>query len=167
MGHKKAQLQMAETIVILLVFFVIIGLSLIFYGAFQTGSIQEAQKGQFEKEAIRIALLVSHLPEVACSDDNQVTENCFDKLKVQAFSSLAGQGGGNEDAFLFYQTEFRDSKVIIQEIFPDTEEFVVYDKSPENYTEMIPTFIPMAIRDPTKPLQFQNAFGVLTVEVYR
>ncbi|MBI4150106.1 hypothetical protein HY488_01750 [Candidatus Woesearchaeota archaeon] len=164
--NQKAQMQMAETIAILLVFFVIIGLSLTYYGAFQAGSIREAQREQFEKEAIRIALVVSHLPEVACSDDNQITENCFDKLKVQSLSTLAAQGG-NEEAFLFYQSEFRDSKVVIQQIFPDVEEFVIYDNAPAEFTEMIPTFIPMTIRDPTKHLQFQNTLGLLTVEVYR
>jgi hypothetical protein len=157
---------MAETIAILLVFFIILGLSLTFYGAFQAGSIREGFREQFEKEAIRIALVVSNLPEMACTDDNQLTQNCMDKLKLQALAGLARQGG-DEAAFLFYQTEFRDSKVTIQEVFPDVEEFVIYDNAPENFTEMIPTFIPLAIKDPTRPLQAQNSLGLLTVEVYR
>ncbi len=160
-------MQMAETIAILLVFFVIIGLSLIFYGGFQVGSVREAQKEQFEKEAIRIALIVSHLPEAVCSDNNQVTENCFDKLKLDALRNLASPGSGNEAAFLFYQTDFRDSKVIVQEVFPEMEQYVIYDNAPEEFTEMIPTYIPVTISDPTQPSPSQNALGMLTVEVYR
>jgi len=165
--ERKAQMQMAETIVILLIFFIIIGLALTFYGVFQAGSIREGEREQFEKEAIRVALVVSNLPEVDCSDDNQITQNCFDKLKVQTLSGLAGRAGGNDEAFLFYQAEFRSSKVTIQEIFPDPEEFVIYDNAPEKFKEMIPTFIPITIRDPMRPLQMQDAFGLLTVEVYR
>jgi len=171
---RKAQMQMAETIAVLLVFFVILGLSLMFYGTFQAGSVREAQKEQFEKEAVRIALLVSHLPEVVCSDNNQMTENCLDRLKLEAWSNLvapsapdAGPGTGDEEAFLFYQTDFRDSKVIVQEVFPETEQYVIYDNAPKDFKEMIPTYIPLTIRDPTRPPQSQSALGVLAVEVYR
>ncbi len=164
---RKAQIQMAETIAILLVFFVIIGISLAFYGVFQTSSLREVQREQFDKEAIRVALLISHLPEIACSDNNLITQNCLDKVKVQGLNTLAQQRDGNDEAYLFYQTDFRNSKVTIQEVFPNNEIIFLYDNPPVDYTEIIPTFIPVTIKDPLKSLQAQNSLGVLTVEVYR
>lgn len=161
---------MAETIAILLVFFIILGLSLLFYGSFQAGSLREAGREQFEKETIRIALLVSHLPEVACSDNGIITENCVDRVKLEALSARADPKRGSENVFLFYQKDFRSSMVKIENVFPPVagqKPFLLYNQTPANFTEMIPTFIPITIRDPLKPAAFQNSFGLLTVEVYR
>ena len=166
----KAQMQMAETIAILLVFFIILGLSLMFYGGFQAGSLREAGREQFERESIRVALLVSHLPEVTCSDNNIITENCIDRVKLEALSVRADPKRGSEEVFLFYQKDFRSSMVKIEQVFPPIAgqmPFLLYNQTLENFTEMIPTFIPLTIRDPLKPAGFQNSFGLLTVEVYR
>jgi len=164
---KKAQLKMAENIAVLLIFFIIIAFGLIFYGVFQAGSIRESQREVFDREAVRIALTASYFPELMCTEDNHITENCMDMEKVHALSERGAPGSVDRDMFLFYESEFRDSKIIVQEVFPSDSYWVIYDNAPGNFTEMIPTFIPVTIKDPTRRLGKQYALGLLTVEVYR
>ena len=162
---KKAQMKMGENIAILLVFFIILGIVIIFYGVFKIGEVQETQREQFEKEAIRVALVTTYLPELACTDDNHIVENCFDLEKVKILSELVTS---NDEYLLLYQSEFKSSKVSFDVIFPvPMTNLTIYDRPPANFTDMIPTFIPVAIRDPKAPFGQQYSFGLLTVGVYR
>ena len=172
---------MGENIAILLVFFIILGIVIIFYGAYKVGDIQETQREQFEKEAIRVALITTYLPELACTDDNHLVENCFDIEKMEILSELVTT---SDEYLLLYQNEFKNSKIYIDLIYPGMFKvrpgdnpmvgnlqrggtFVIYDRPVANYTDIIPTFVPVAIRDPKRPFGQQYSFGMLTVEVYR
>jgi len=53
MKTKKAQIKMFETIAVLLIFFVLIGFGLIFYGRIQEKTIQETAEGNFELKQSR------------------------------------------------------------------------------------------------------------------
>ncbi len=162
---KQAQMKMGENIAILLIFFIILGIVIIFYGVFTFGEIKETQREQFEKEAIRVALVTTYLPELACTDDNHIVENCFDIKKVLILEDLINN---NNEYFLLYQNEFKNSKVSFDVIFPEAQtNITIYDRPPANFTDMIPTFIPVAIRDPTRLFGQQYSFGILTVGVYR
>lgn len=162
---KKAQMKMGENIAILLIFFIILGVVIIFYGVFKIGEVQETQREQFEKEAIRVALTATYLPELACTDDNHIVENCFDLEKALIMKDLINT---SDEYFLLYQNEFMNSKVSFEIIFPEpTGERIIYNHPPANFTDMIPTFIPIAIKDPKRPFGQQYSYGLLTVGVYR
>ena len=118
---QKAQMKMGETIMVLLAFFMLLGIGLVIYANFQKTSILRQASETFEREAVRIALKTAFYPEFACSEGGVVNENCFDIHKVRAFgklSDLSEEGGGNEAFFLFHETELRDSKIYIEQIFP-------------------------------------------------
>jgi len=134
-------------------------------GAFKIGDIQETQTEQFEKEAIRVALVTTYLPELACTDDNHIVENCFDFEKVKILSELVGS---TDDYLLLYQNEFKYSRVKFDIIYPEKmTDIIIYDRPIENFTDLIPTYIPVSIRDPTKPFGQQYHYGMLEVGVYR
>ncbi len=187
---QKAQMKMGETIMVLLAFFMLLGIGLVIYANFQKTSILRQASETFEREAVRIALKTAFYPEFACSEGGVVNENCFDIHKVRAFgklSDLSEEGGGNEAFFLFHETELRDSKIYIEQIFPppnvelgeweedDDEQLTrvtIYDNSPtiadEGFSwESFPTFIPITIRDDTQRKAEKDSLGMLVVEVYR
>jgi len=169
---KKAQIKMGETMAILLVFFILLGLGLIFYGAVQQTSIKESGREAFQRESVKIALKTTFLPELQCSKKNFATENCMDLYKLAALSSVINPGSPNydPDLFLFYQRDFGDSVITVQEIFPSLgETYTLYKNEPPNIEDYdsIPTFIPISIRNPTKSLGSQYVFGVLNVTVFR
>ncbi len=168
MTRKRGQVKFGENIAIMLVFFILLAMGLLFYGAWQRGTIKESIQEQFVKEAIRIALTVSYLPEVVCSQDNYIVENCFDEYKVFALARLIET---DEEAFLEYESLFHDSRVTIEKIFPPDEREIIYlyGNSPadDDYTEVIPTFVPVTLKDPTKRLDQGNSIAILKVEVFR
>lgn len=176
---------MGETIMVLLVFFIIIVIGLVFYGTYQAGQMREEIKEAIDKDAIQTALKVSFLPEVTCTENNVVEDNCFDIEKVKAFSFNINHPAG-ENMFLFYINELKKSKISVEKVFPKTrsgddpnsfaaigpETTVLYDNVPteeeraENY-QLIPTYIPITLKDPTKRVGKEYSFGILTVEVYK
>ena len=188
---KKAQMPMGETIMVLFAFFVLLGIGLVLYAQYQKSSMQREAAESFEREAVRIALKVAFYPELACSEAGVINENCFDLHKAVAFAEKVKQSTPvNEEFFLFYETELRDSTVYIEQIFPeadamniqfeqttDTEgrtrlnKITLYDNKPnfeeEESWEKVPTFIPITLRDDTKQKIKRDALGMLVVETYR
>ncbi len=157
---------------ILLVFFILLGLGLIFYGSVQKASIQESGREAFQREAVKIALKTTFLSELQCSKKNFVTENCMDLYKLAALSEVINPqaGGYDSDLFLFYQRDFGDSVITVHEIFPSLgQTYILYKNQPPNVEDYdsIPTFIPLSLRNPTKSLGSQYVFGVLNVTVFK
>lgn len=170
---RHGQVKFGENIAIMLVFFILLAMGLLFYGAWQRGTIKETIHEQFTKEAIRIALTVSYLPEVVCSQDNYIVENCFDEYKVSALSKLLDPQSPqyDEKVFLMYEQLFHESRVTIEKIFPldEREIMYLYDNAPADdaYTEVIPTFVPVIVKDPTMRLDAGNSIAILKIEVFR
>lgn len=166
----KAQMKMGETLGVLIVFFLLLGLSIAFYASFQKTAIRESIQEQFDKEAVRIALKAAYLPEIVCTQDRDVAEeNCVDREKVQAFANLVTE----QEAFLFYESDFRKSRITLQEVYPvpaaeSVSEWVLYDNAPSTVKSKITTTIPVVIKNPLvqNPLQ-QRSIGKLVVEVYQ
>lgn len=172
--EKSAQMQMGETIMVLLVFFIIITIGLVIYGTYQAGQIKGAIKEAFDRDAVIIALRVSFLPEVTCSENNVVEENCFDIEKIHAFSSEI-QNAANEEMFLFYVGDLKKSKISVEQLFPvptDNPVTELYNNIPPESEraeqhEIIPTYIPITLKDPTQRAGKEYSFGVLEVQVYK
>lgn len=162
--NRRGQVKFGENISIMIIFFILLAMSLLFYGAWQKGSIKESIQEQFTKEAIKIALTVTYLPEVVCSQDNYVIENCFDEFKVRSLNRLILS---DDESFLNYEALFHDSRITIEKIFPKREIITLYDSSPEEFLEVVPTYIPIILKDPRERLDQGNSIAILKVEVFR
>ena len=64
----KAQMKMFETISILVVFFLLLGIGLVLYTAFQKDASQESISMQQDARAARTARMLISLPEIQCSE---------------------------------------------------------------------------------------------------
>ncbi len=153
MKSRRAQIQMMETIAILLIFFVIIVIGFIFF-------IRMASYGQGEKitkaqelESIRVSQAISFLPELQCSSKNIIKDNCFDKYKLNAFA-----GSTNDEIYypLFYY-----SNITVEETYPNNNTWVLYERVRNGtyYT----TFIPILLYNATDRTY---SFGSLNVKYY-
>ncbi len=162
MKNKKSQIKMFETIAILLIFFVLIGFGLIFYGRIQGQSFQEKQEEDFELKAIQTAQLVSFLPELQCSSNGVIVDDCFDILKIKALKEFIQHNPniGNEYYFDF----FGFSRITIEQIYLTPASWLIYEKTSEKTKAESSIMIPVSLYDPT--LRAYN-FGILTVDVYR
>ena len=162
MKNKKSQIKMFETIAVLLIFFVLIGLGLIFYGRIQAGSFQETQEENFELKAIQTAQLVSFLPELQCSSNNIIVDDCFDILKVEALSDYIEQNPNIRDTY-YYDT-FGFSSITIEQIYPFVVSWSIYERTTERTKAKSSIMIPVSLYNASS--RAYN-FGILTVAVYR
>ncbi|MCX8147062.1 MAG: hypothetical protein N3D84_01195 [Candidatus Woesearchaeota archaeon] len=163
---KKSQIQMMETVMVLFVFFVIVGLAFIFYSRIQTGKINEMNRQKAENEAVAIAQNVIYMPELQCSESDVQTDLCYDIYKLEAFSSMVKPN--KADIFLFYRKDLGESVVNVEKIFPQSgKKWEVYNNTPLEMEKRgyITTEIPILLKDPTKRTA-QYSIGLLSIKVY-
>ncbi len=152
---------MFETIAVLLIFFVLIGFGLIFYGRIWGATIQDTEGENFELKAIQTAQLVSFLPELQCSSNN---DDCFDILKVEALSKIINNIQNKNLKNEYYYDIFGFSSITIEQAYPSVVSWSIYNKTTEGTKAKSSINIPVSLYDPN--LRKYN-FGILTVDVYR
>jgi len=161
MKTKKAQIKMFETIAVLLIFFVLIGFGLIFYSRIQSQGFQAKLDENFELKAIQTAQLVSFLPELQCSSDGIITDDCFDTLKVEALSEIIRNDQKLRTEYYF--DTFGYSDISIKQIYPPGSIWTIYENSVDNYKAKSSVKIPISLYDAKKR---EYGFGILNIDVY-
>lgn len=156
----KAQIKMFETIAVLIIFFFLIAFGIVFYGMIKTKGITEESEKLLQTKSVILSQKVSYLSELDCSQTAIQKENCFDKYKVHAFSKLVAQ---NKE---YYFPIFGFSKVVIQQIFPKEQEYIIYNNPKERYSNSLMTPIPIVIFDETASRLGKYYFGILEVTMY-
>lgn len=157
--NKKSQVQMMETLAVLLVFFILVILGIVFYSRVLSGSIETQKEEGIQLSAVKVAQRASTLPELQCSNDNIVSDNCIDIVKLEAASDILRQ---NE---AYYYDRFLFSNIKISEVYPENKEWKFYER-PLAYGEFsnkIVTNIPISLFD---PINNKNSFGVMNVELF-
>ena len=157
MYNKNAQIQMLETIAVLFIFFILIVIGLIFYANVLKGSIELQKEESIQLNAIEVAQRASSLPELQCSEDNIVSDNCIDLIKLKVASRIMQE---NE---VHYYDRLLFSKITVKEIYPNEQEWTLYDRPLEDFSNKITTNIPISLFDPIKN---KNSFGVMNVELF-
>jgi ABC-type glycerol-3-phosphate transport system permease component len=154
MNNKKAQIQIMETIAIMLIFFVLVVIGFLFFLRTSTYKQAETVTKIQELESIRVSQTISFFPELQCSSKNIVQDNCFDRLKLNAFSD----NSFNKDTY--YQF-FYYSNITVTEYYPSKNTWNLYQKVANGTSYK--TFVPILIYN---PINRTNSFGVLTVQSY-
>jgi hypothetical protein len=160
MNSKKSQIQMMETIMVLIIFFIIVVLGLMFYFRILNENNLEAQEKLKEHSSIEVAQLASTLPELQCFEDKS---NCIDILKLEAYSELLTV----EDFASYYFDYFGYSNITVQQIFPFgvEKEWQLYLNKPDNFNKSrLTTFFPIVLYNASADV---NYFGFINIEVYK
>lgn len=164
MRNTRAQLKMGESFAVLVVFFILLGIGLIFYNAIQRSSVREQQEESLDKRAIQLAQAAAFLPEIQCSFADVVQENCIDLYKLMAFTQMARIDAN----YLSYRTLFGNSRIAVRELYPNSRSWEIYDAAQPGQTQYrtkISTFVPVALLDASvRPETY--AFGYLNVTLY-
>ena len=157
---KKGQVQMFETIAVLLVFFFIIAFGLAFYFVIAKAGAQKAMLRQQQMQAVENAQRLTTLPELDCTQKGVQTERCVDKLKVKALSEMLG----NDNIRADYYSTFGKTRLVIREVFPPgSPDLEIYNRPVLNGTGWTTTLLPVKVYD---PFTDKYAFGAIEVRNY-
>jgi type II secretory pathway pseudopilin PulG len=166
MLRKKSQIHMLETIVVLAIFFILVILGFVFYSKMFKSGVETQKDEAIQLNAIEIAQRAATLPELQCSQENVVKDNCIDLQKLVAAKSIMEL---NE---IHYYDMFSFSKITVEKIYPTTHEWTIYDRQfeqnsrtleKEEYDYWVTTNIPITIFD---SVENKNDFGVMKVELF-
>ncbi len=155
MKNKHAQVMMMETIAILFIFFVLLIIGFMFYARISQGTALKRIEKINELDSIRVSQVVSFLPDFQCASRNIITDNCFDKYKLEAFKEI-------NDVEDIYYPFFYYSTININEVYPDdSNTWEIYNKPGNGSSSK--TFIPISLYD---PIDKKYSFGILEVIYY-
>lgn len=149
---------MMETIVVLLIFFMLVVIGIIFWVKVSKSNIDIQQQENRQLQAIEIAQRVLFLPELQCSSENIIESDCIDLLKLQSAENVMIN---NE---VFYYDKLGFSHISVNEIYPNNgNSWILYDNVLDSFTQKIQTNMPVTIYSPASDTK---SFGILSVEVY-
>ena len=152
---RKSQIQIGETIAVLFVFFILIIVGFMFYVKVIKGNIELEKDELSQLMSIGIAQRVMFLPEVQCSEDNIIIDNCIDILKLDAAQKLMKEN----EVYYYDLLEFSDVSVL--QIYPTEAKWGIYSRKTEDFRNKFLTNVPISLYDPTAR---KHGFGVLSVE---
>ena len=155
----RAQIKMTETILILFVFFLLLIVGAIFYSRYSESALRARLEEDVQARAIKTAQIVTSFSELQCSVLEVIKFNCFDRQKIETFSTLMA----DPNASLFYFDILGFANISVKSLYPTSKEWQLYDR-PGNYTGWLTTQIPVAIYDPGSPTPY--SFGWLQVAAY-
>ncbi len=171
MKCTRAQIQLGESIFVVIIIILLIVFGIVFYAQAQREGISDDVQQFNDLETIAITQYATSLTELECSLQEVQYPNCFDKTKLDAFIQLV-DGTGEETAKEFYFSQLGNARLEITQIFPlpvsidDQVIWLIYDNQPANTASFSQARadIPINIYD---PIEDTSAFGTLTIIQYR
>lgn len=109
---KKAQLHMAETVVVIFIFVILLGLFLIYYTQFRSEGIKQEAKETKTATSTSLLSVLSSVPEIKCSEKTK-EEQCVDTLKVLALKNVISQD------INYYRSVFGTREITLEILYPE------------------------------------------------
>ncbi|MBI2557970.1 hypothetical protein HYW20_01500 [Candidatus Woesearchaeota archaeon] len=152
---KKSQIQIGETIAVLFVFFILVAIGFIFYVKVIQSNLEQEKDEASQLRSVGIAQRVMFLPELQCSEDNIITDNCIDVLKLESAKGIM------KEKELYYYDMFEYSSINITQIYPTEAKWSIYSKETDDFSSKFVTNVPISLFDPAGR---KYGFGVLAIE---
>ncbi len=155
---KKAQLQLIETVAVLVIFFILVAIGLTFYSSVvKTGYNREAT-AQLETTAVEIAKRAGESMEFSCSEDNVPREVCVDEVKL-----IVAPAYLRANATRFFSL-FGFSKISVSQLYPPPQKsYVLWNNPLRNASISTVIHFPINIWYPVEQIY---TLGEMRVEVY-
>ncbi|MBI4980009.1 hypothetical protein HZC30_00460 [Candidatus Woesearchaeota archaeon] len=165
---KKAQMHITETIGVLFIFFILVAFGLIFYYKYTEQAIEQEHYQQIDDRAVKLALEVFTLPELACTrGDAELEDYCVDMAKVRHLNETFDIHVKD-----YYFKLFGYAKIRVVQLYPpDGQNYTLYDKKmPLNETstpDLGVTWFVVALKDEVTDMEkTPYSFGYIEVGVY-
>lgn len=166
---KRAQLKIGESILVLVIFFILLTMGLVFYAKVQTHLTKEENDEFNAKRSIDMALAIKFLPELQCTIQATEEFDCIDLAKLSIFSEVLK----NKPFYQRYYAQlFPNAKITIKQAFASEgpliqkEGILLFDNKyveTQQAGSLELLFFPVTLYD---PLTDSNSFGFIELEVY-
>ncbi len=156
--YKKSQIQTFETIAVLFIFFILIGIGAIFYVRIYKSNLEITKYEHSQSKSVTIAQRVIFMPELQCSEEKVVKDNCIDILKLEAAKNVINS---NE---IYYYDLLEFSEINITQEYPsftNVPEWTVYSRKIDKPSSSFVTYVPISLYNPTTRTY---GFGILSIE---
>jgi hypothetical protein len=166
MKNKKAQLQIMENAFILLVLFIILVIAFVFVMGMMRKNDEKKLDELRQLDMLKKSQVLSFLPELQCSDNNNLNPDCYDIFKINAFETKLK----TKEGLFFYKEILGNTKISITQYNPSPEvkktfpEQTIYDNPLEKDNGYNEIQFPILLKDPAKKA---NYFGSVRLVVYR
>ncbi len=163
MMKKKAQLQIMENIFVLLIIFAILAMAFVFVMIMQKSAQKDKIEEFKELEMIKKAQIMNFLPEMQCSDNNNLDPDCYDILKIEVFKKYLDKDK------LYYRPLLGNIKIEIYmydpspEINKEIKKWELFDNPPRQYRGILPVRFPVLLKD---SVENSDYFGYIVLSVY-
>ena len=161
---KKGQARLSESVAVIFIFFVLVLFGIIFYYKYSQISFAEKEEQLIDERAIDMTLRTLFLPELMCTRGKAEPEdNCVDMMKVRHVN-----GTFKKHIEDYYFNLFGYAKIVIQEVYPGNERWVLYDLPRiSGSIEYRPTFFVVTLKDEASNIiDADYRFGYLEVGIY-
>ena len=155
--QKRGEIQLMETISILFIFFILIGLGILFYAKYKNVTFQHQQEAFQEARARELTLRTIYLPELQCSKGQaEAEEHCVDMLKIKNMGAWQQELG--EKFTDYYFDIFSYAKVTLYQVYPVAQtaeglsslpEWIIYNKPKQGFKNARTNHFIVALRDDT------------------
>ncbi len=152
-----------ENAFVLLIIFVILIIAFVFVMVMQKSAQKDKIQEFQELEIIKKAQVLNFLPEMQCSDNNNIDPDCYDILKIQIFKKYL------DTDKLYYHSLLGYIKIEIIQYDPspgvnqEIDRWVVYDNPKPDYSGQRLVQFPVLLKDVTEN---SNYFGYIKLGVY-
>jgi preprotein translocase subunit YajC len=161
--NLKAQIKMGESVAVMVVFFILLMFGFTFYSKFQEYSYKKEMEKQNQLKVLQVSQKASYIPELQCTIQNVQTDNCFDMQKINYFNKLTE----SENEHVYYYNLFGNSLIYVEDIFPNPENYTVYNASLEDVQdaefEVLTSNVPVALFNASSN---KYAIGILRILYY-
>tara|TARA_Y100000034_G_scaffold101681_1_gene126124 strand:+ start:304 stop:786 length:483 start_codon:yes stop_codon:yes gene_type:complete len=158
---KKAQLQIAENIGILVVFFILLVFGLVFYVSVKETTYESTIQEFSELSTVSTSQKALNMPELLCTKGFNVFENyCFDTYKLKLLTKYLKKNPLIRDTIYF--DKFKNSVISVEEVYPKYKKWVLYNRTLEK-VDSSKTQLPISLFNASSDEYY---FAVLTVEVF-
>lgn len=155
---KKSQMQIMESIFVLIIFFFLLVFGLIFYASFSQTESQQSYEERMKLMALESAQRIQYMPELQCTKGGgYVKSDCVDLYKVESFDKIKGS---YKQAYSKY---FPNTLVKIKLVYPKNmqKDWVLYNYTSNTSSSGMRYHMPVSLYNATAQ---EHYFGYVMVE---
>ncbi|MGM5480993.1 MAG: hypothetical protein ACQESE_01135 [Nanobdellota archaeon] len=156
----KAQIQVSESIFIVIFILIIIIFGIVFYSGAQEEETREKRARFAELESIQVAQIASSIPEIQCSLTNVQKPSCFEIEKMDSFINITENKRSLTREYFF--SKLGNTRLVVREVYPEENEWVLYNNTlADDVTQSgLPVLIPVSLYKATSG---EYHYGVLYI----